>query len=72
MKIKIWLWLIWHNAITTKDNMTRRKWEGNTKCQLCDEEKNTHHLFFTCAAAKYVWSCVARSIGVVNRLASFS
>jgi hypothetical protein len=24
LKIKIWLWLIWHNAIATKDNMLRR------------------------------------------------
>ncbi|PNT70202.1 hypothetical protein BRADI_2g07627v3, partial [Brachypodium distachyon] len=26
LKIKIWLWLIWHNAIATKDNMIRRNW----------------------------------------------
>jgi hypothetical protein len=29
LKIKIWFWLIWHNAIATKDNMKRRKWVGS-------------------------------------------
>jgi hypothetical protein len=24
LKIKIWLWLIWHNAIATKDNMKKK------------------------------------------------
>lgn len=24
LKIKIWLWLIWHNAIATKDNMLKK------------------------------------------------
>lgn len=28
LKIKIWLWLIWHNAIATKYNMVKRKWVG--------------------------------------------
>jgi hypothetical protein len=67
LTIKIWPWLIWHNAIAIKDNMKRRKWEGNTKCRFCDEGENIHHLFFNCAAAKYVCSCVARFIGAVNR-----
>jgi hypothetical protein len=29
-------------------------------------------MFFTCAAAKFVWSCVAKSIGALNRPASFT
>jgi hypothetical protein len=29
-------------------------------------------MFFTCAAAKFVWSCVAKSIGAPNRHASFT
>jgi hypothetical protein len=30
------------------------------------------HLFFTCPAAKFVWSCVARSIGASTRHGSFA
>jgi hypothetical protein len=72
LKIKIWLWLIWHNAISTKDNMVRRGWIGSAKCQFCDENESILHLFFTCPAAKFVWSCVARSIGAPTRPSSFS
>jgi hypothetical protein len=28
LKIKVWLWLIWHNAIASKDNMIKRGWGG--------------------------------------------
>jgi hypothetical protein len=33
LKIKVWLWLIWHNAIGTKDVMLERGWVGSPKCQ---------------------------------------
>jgi hypothetical protein len=72
LKIKIWLWLIWHNAIATKDNMLRRGWSGNVKCQFCNENESILHLFFSCPAAKFVWSCVARSIGAPTRPGSFT
>jgi hypothetical protein len=26
LKIKVWLWLIWYNAIDRKDNMLKRNW----------------------------------------------
>jgi hypothetical protein len=72
LKIKIWLWLIWHNAIASKDNMSKRGWTRNTKCQFCNEEETILHMFFTCAAANFFWSGVAKSIGAHNRPASFS
>jgi len=72
LKIKIWFWLIWHNAIPSKDNMKRRKWNGDTLCRFCDQEESIGHLFFSCPAAKYVWSVVARSVGANTRSGSFS
>jgi hypothetical protein len=72
LKIKIWLWLIWHNAIATKDTMSARGWTGNTRYQFCEQNEAMHHLFFTCVAAKFVWNCVARSIGAPSRLGNFS
>jgi hypothetical protein len=72
LKIKIWLWMIWHNAIPTKDTMTERGWLGNSKCQFCDQNETIHRLFFSCPAAKFVWSCVARSIGAQSRPGNFS
>lgn len=54
LKIKIWLWLIWHNAIATKDNLAKRNWPSNTLCQFCHEEETILHLFFEFSAAKFV------------------
>lgn len=47
------LWLIWHNAIATKDNMFRRKCRGDITYRFCPNNETIHHLFFTCDAAKY-------------------
>jgi hypothetical protein len=51
--------MIWHNAIATKNNMTKRGWVGDIKCRFCDEEEDIHHLFFLCTTAKYMWSVVS-------------
>jgi hypothetical protein len=52
--------------------MSKRGSVGNSKCQFYNEEETILHMFFTCAAAKFVWSCVAKSIRAPNRHASFS
>jgi hypothetical protein len=72
LKIKVWLWLISHNAIATKDTMLERGWTGNPFCQFCRQKESIFHLFFSCPAAKFVWSCVAKSIGANTRPGNFS
>jgi hypothetical protein len=69
LKIKVWLWLIWHNTIASKDNMSKRGWTRNKKCQFVEE--TILHMFFTCLAAKFIWSCVAKLIGAPNHPTSF-
>jgi hypothetical protein len=32
LKIKIWLWMIWQNAIATKDNLLKRNWQWRATC----------------------------------------
>lgn len=49
LKIKIWSWLIWHNAIATKDNMLKRNWAGDPLCRFCPENEDINHLFFGCS-----------------------
>jgi len=72
-KIKIWLWLIWHNFIATKDNMLKRGWQGDPKCRFCEELETIHHLFFNFPAAVYMWSVISTSLGVNNmRLTSLN
>jgi hypothetical protein len=65
LKINIFLWLVSHNSILTKDNLSKRKWKGNTSCAFCNETKSGPHLFFQCPTAKYVWSLLAYSLGSV-------
>jgi hypothetical protein len=72
LKIKIWLWLIWHNVIATKDNLLKRNWSGSASCQFCHENETIFHLFFECAATKFVWSTIAMSIGASDRPGNFS
>jgi hypothetical protein len=72
LKIKVWLWLIWHNAIATKDNLLKRNWSGDSIYQFCNEQETINHLFFGCSAAKFVWSAVATAINSPTRPGSFS
>jgi hypothetical protein len=64
--------LIWHNAISTKDNLIRRNWTGSPLYQFCREHESINHLFFGCVAAIFVWSAVANAIGSPTRTGSFS
>jgi hypothetical protein len=72
LKIKIWLWMIWHNAIATKDNLLRRNWQGSATCQFCSNPETISHLFFSCPAAKFVWSAVGKLVGANSRPGSFT
>ena len=55
LKIKIWMWLINHNAILTKDNLFKRNWLGDPACYFCSETESRDHLFFQCSVSKVVW-----------------
>ena len=72
LQIKIWLWLIWHNAIATKDNMRKRKWVGNYTSRFYPENETISHLFFTCPAAVFVWSSVSTALGDFVRSTCFT
>ena len=72
LKIKIWLWLIWHNAIATKDNMKKRKWVGDVSCRFCPANETISHLFFDCPAAVYMWSVIGASLGAHTRPVCFT
>jgi hypothetical protein len=60
LKIKIRLWLIWHNAVATKDNMKRKKWLRNYS--FCSEDETINHMFFNCSSSIYMWSTISVSI----------
>ncbi|XBI75353.1 hypothetical protein VPH35_068732 [Triticum aestivum] len=61
LKIQIFLWQLFQDAVLTRDVMRRRKWAGNPKCSFCNEVETSQHLFFTCPVARVVW----RTVGCV-------
>lgn len=65
-KIKIFLLLLTNDAILTRDNLIRRKWNGDPKCLFCDADEIITHLFFQCPIAKVIWSVVAVCLGANN------
>ena len=44
-KIKIFLWLVLNNAILTKDNILKRRWQGDPSCYFCSQAETVNHLF---------------------------
>jgi hypothetical protein len=73
LKIKVWQWLIWHNAIPRKDNMLKRNWTKtlfvNSAMILNRSYTSSLH---ACPATKYVWSVVGLAIGARTRPGSFA
>jgi hypothetical protein len=54
MKIMIFMWLMHENAILTKDNLSRRNWQGDKRCFFCNTFESIEHLFFDCCMARYI------------------
>lgn len=71
LKIKILMWLIHQNSILTKNNLSRRGWNGDSKCMFCRENESILHLLFECSMAKYVWSIVEMVVGGDCKPSSF-
>ena len=65
------MWLIHQNAIFIKDNLIKRKWQGDTRCHFCSGQETVDHLFFECSLAKFIWSVVAMVVGAPCRPCSF-
>jgi hypothetical protein len=53
-KIKIFMWVLEQKAILTKDNMIRRKWQGDPGCYFCGNPEDCDHLMFTCPILRVV------------------
>jgi len=64
-KIKIFLWLIANDSILPKDNLMKRKWQGDPSCIFCNNVETISHLFFQCPVAKIIWSVIAKCLNVV-------
>ena len=62
-RIQIFLWLLPHNKLMTKDNLFRRWIEKSKECMFCSEEETISHLFFDCVIPKVIWDFVSDFCG---------
>ena len=55
-RIKMFLWSVATNVLSTKENLMSRLDIPEPWCVLCDQEvESVSHLFFRCSAAKALW-----------------
>jgi len=56
-KIRMFLWSVYHNSLTTKANLFRRHIISDPICRLCDQQtqETIEHLFFYCSWTNEVW-----------------
>lgn len=51
-------------VVLTKDNLIKRKWQGNKNCCFCCNDETIRHLFFECRFALSVWSIIQAASGL--------
>ena len=56
LKVKIFMWLVQNNSILTRDNLTRRGWQGDARCAFCSEPESVN--IFSLTAPRLVMSGV--------------
>lgn len=47
VKIKLFFWQPFQDAVLTRGNMRKRNWLGCPKCSFCDDFVTSSHLFFS-------------------------
>jgi hypothetical protein len=62
LKIKIFLWMLWHNRVQTGDQLKIRKGKGSERCKYCGKLETRDHLFFNCHIAQVIWVWVRISM----------
>jgi hypothetical protein len=59
-KIHIFLWLVSHNKIMTRDNLKKRHVNKPGDCVFCSDLESIHHLLFDCVTARSTWNILAK------------
>jgi hypothetical protein len=58
LKIKVFMWYLYKGVILTKDNLARRRWQGDRKCCFYSSDETIQHLIFDYHYAKFIWRTV--------------
>jgi hypothetical protein len=59
------MWFFHHKVLLTKDNLSKRNWDGSKTCCFCHKEETIQHLFFECPFAKVIWCIVHMTFSLV-------
>jgi hypothetical protein len=62
LKIKIFIWMLWHNRVLTGEQMKIRKSKKSERCKYCGKLETRNHLFFNCNIAQVIWVWVSISL----------
>lgn len=62
LKIKIFLWMLWHDRVLTGEQRKIRKGKGSENCKYCNALETCNHLFFNCNIAQVIWVWVRVSL----------
>jgi hypothetical protein len=57
-------WYLLRGLILTKDNLVKRKWQGNNRCVCFHHEETIKHLFFQCCFAIFIWPIIQVALGL--------
>jgi ribonuclease HI/exonuclease III len=64
-KIDLFCWSLLHDSILTWDNLSKRGWEGPSRCPLCACQAETSvHLFLLCPFALELWNLILGQLNV--------
>lgn len=63
-RVQIFLWLVSHNKILTRDNLHKRREVSDLTCLFCSEIESVHHLLFECCVATRTWEIILDLVGV--------
>jgi hypothetical protein len=66
LKVKIFLWMAWHDRIQTTHQLKKRNWDKADVCKFCGKEETINHLLFQCPIARAVWCWVKDSLGCMS------
>jgi hypothetical protein len=64
IKIKIFMWYLLKGIVLTKDNLTRRNWNGSLRCCFYMKNESIYHLFFECHVSKFLWRAIQLFFGL--------
>lgn len=66
LKIKLFLWMAFHDKIQSAVQLRKRKWAGPEECKLCGERETTDHILFMCPVANFMWILIRDICGLVS------